>query len=48
MKYYRGPQAAITNELVDIITSTYLCSLLSLVLTHVNPFQVPVHFKLVL
>jgi F-type H+-transporting ATPase subunit gamma len=48
MKYNRGRQAAITNELVDIITGTPLCSVLIFVLSHINVAQVPVLCKLVL
>jgi len=47
MKYNRGRQAAITNELVDIITGTSLCSPLVSVL-HLDVPQVPVLCKLVL
>ena len=36
MKYNRGRQAAITNELVDIITGMSLCSQLVFSI-HINP-----------
>ena len=36
MKYNRGRQAAITNELVDIITGMSLCSLVCFFI-HINP-----------
>jgi len=45
MQYNRGRQAAITNELVDIITGTFLyhCSLIR---SSTHPFlQVPVRYR---